>query len=146
MVIVAVVIIIALAVLVDLAYNCADTGARCTADDGPLQAAAEECAEDRSAACADKGSRTGTDDALNMIAVVIGAGVITGIVVLTIMAASANPIIKVGILVPGASILGSGTERKKAGGQQKRSDEHSFSYLHHEKLDANLGDSCESFF
>lgn len=122
---VVVVAVVALA-LCCLADDCANTCASRAADDGSLEAAAEERAEDGSAACADKSAFAGSDSALIAVAVVVVMAAVT---------AMANSVIEVGILI---SILGASGHGKKTCGQHERGDEYSFSYLHHAGLDAGL--------
>ena len=127
---VVVVAVVALAVLIGLAYHCADACTGCAADDGSFEAAAEEGAENGSAACADESAFTGADAALVAAMIVVVAVVV---VVVAAMAAVTHSVIEVGILI---SILGAGGYREEARSQHERGDEYSFSYLHHAGLDA----------
>jgi hypothetical protein len=127
-----VVAVVALAVLIGLADDCTDSGSGCAADDGSLETAAKERAEDGSAASADESSFAGADSALIAISVI---AVVAVVIVVVAVTAAAHSVIEVGILI---SILGAGSHREETCGQHERGDEYSFSYLHHLDLDASL--------
>lgn len=133
--VVAMVAVVVAAVLVGFSYDCTDAGACGSADNGSLEAAAEERAEQSTAACADEGAFAGTDSALIAAMVVVVAVVVAVVVVVVIAAvtAVAHSVIEVGILI---SILGAGGHGEETCGQHERGDEYSFSYLHHAGLDA----------
>jgi hypothetical protein len=141
--VVAVVAIVVAALLMDFAYHCADTRTCGSADKGSLKAAAEEGAENGTAACADESAFAGADSALILITipvvtVVVVAIVVVAAVVVVVTAAAtavAHSVIEVRILI---SILGAGSHRQEACGQHERGDEYSFSYLHHAGFDAGL--------
>lgn len=126
-VVVAVIIALALCCLTD---DCSDAGACGSADDGSFEAAAEERAENGSAACADESSFAWADSALIAPMVVVVSVVV---VVIAAVTAVTHSVIEVGILI---SVLGAGSHREKTCGQHERGDEYSFSYLHHAGLDA----------
>lgn len=126
-------VIVALAVLVRLAYDRADACACGSADDGSFEAASEDGSEDGSAACADESSFAGPDASL-IAAVIVVVSVV--VVVLSAVTAVADSVVKVGIVVPVISILGAGAYGEKTCGQHERGDEYSFAYLHHLGLDA----------
>jgi hypothetical protein len=64
--------------------------------------------------------------------------VVAVVVVAAAMAAVADSVVEVGILVPIVSVLGAGIDGEEICGQQKGGDEYSFAYLHHSGLDADL--------
>ena len=135
MVVVAVVVALTLCGLAD---DCTDSCSGCAADDGSLEAAAEDGAEKRAAACADERAFAGSDSALILMTISVIAVVVVAAVVVVVAAAAtavADSIIEVGILI---SILGAGRHREEACGQHERGDEYSFSYLHHAGFDAGL--------
>src|SRR5665213_2044837 len=148
------------AFLVDFSYHCADTGTCGSPDESSLEAAAEDRAEQSTAACADEGAFAGANAALLLMTIVVVAVVVVVVVsvvvvavvivvavvvvavvaivviaVAAVLAATAHSVIEVGILI---SILGAGSHRQEACGQHERGDEYSFSYLHHLELDASL--------
>jgi hypothetical protein len=143
--VVVVVAVVALIVLMNLAYDRADTCAGRAADDSPLQAAAEECAKDSSAPCSNQCALARPDSTLIAVAIIVVAVV----VVLTTATAIAHSIVKVGIsvvliIVPMISILAADGENHCS--QHQRCDEYSFTYLHHLKLDADLDARENSFY
>src|SRR5665213_959784 len=140
------------AFLVDFSYHCADTGTCGSPDESSLEAAAEDRAEQSTAACADEGAFAGANAALLLMTIVVVAVVVVAVVIVVavvvvavvsivviavaaVLAATAHSVIEVGILI---SILGAGSHRQEACGQHERGDEYSFSYLHHLELDASL--------
>lgn len=148
--------IVILAVLVGLAYDCADACACGSADEGSFKAAAEESAQNRSAARADQRTLAGPNAALIaiMVAIVIIVLVIVlgisavAVVVLATAGAVADTVVEVRVLilvvviravvpVSIVAVLGACAYRKKARSQDERGDEYSFAYLHHSWLDAN---------
>src|SRR6185437_1422088 len=133
----AAVVVVALTILMGLAYDCADTCACGSADDGAFEATAEERAEDGSAACSDERSFAGSDAAL-IAAVVVVVAIVIVVVILAAATAIADSVVEVGIIVPIISVLGAGTDGEETCGQHERGDEYSFAYLHHAELDAGL--------
>jgi hypothetical protein len=117
-------------ILSSLAYYCADASASRTSYDGSLEAAAEDCAQYRSASTADKSTFARADAAL-IAAVVVMIRTVAIIVVAGIPPTAASHAL---IVVAIVAVLG----WKNAGDKKKRDGEDRCSELAHFRLDAGL--------
>ena len=122
-------VVIAL-VLGGLAYDRTNAGASGSADDGALEATAEDCSQDRSACSSNEGAFAGADPTLSMVIVV---GTVVIVVVAVSAVASVAHAVVVGVVVIVVVLRG-----KKGSRQKERGDEERCSELAHLRLDAEL--------
>jgi len=113
------VVVVVAVVLGGLAYYGSDAGTGCSADDGALQAAAEECAERGPAGYTDEGSLAGSDAVIAAVIVVVRAVVV--VVVAATLSAVAHAVV-VGVVL--VLILRGWKKRRR---KEHRRDEDRFS-------------------
>ncbi len=128
------IVIVLTFVLGGLANDGTDAGTRGPADQGPLEATAEDCAEGRAARSADKCAFARSDPTLlRRLAVVVMVVTIVAVVVVPAMTAAAHSVVVSAVVV----LRKRGDDRSS---EKERSDENCSSKLAHHRLDAKFID------